>query len=467
MRNTFCPLPWIQVSVKPSGMMTTCCVMKALNKSPIETKMHEKNSEEMAKQMSSGKIPYSRLSWEFNRTHYLCGDDSLLDILNTDLLKEVRLDMLNGKKNPACWTCWTRERYSKGKISVRVRMGLHWEKDMNIDIARKITAEDGSIDPTKIKQLELRLGNNCNLKCITCHPGHSTAWYSDWKKLSEKKSFWTEDGSDIDEFMFGGMLYKMDDKTPFEWYKTDLFKKDFDKVFKGVKEIYWAGGEPLLSKEHFTILQKFIDYDLAKGVTLRYDSNITYIPKKLIEMWKKFRWVGVQGSVDDIGIRNDYIRYPSKWEDIKNNLMMLDTIPNLCKSGTTLSCYNILTFLDFPKWARTNMSKIFWENMHFKHVIAPYHLAPKILPKFIKIKAIQKIEEYLSCSEAPPKESLAYIKIDMFKNYLVENIDFFDKKFYDGFLEHTRNIDLLRPIKFKDCFPELWEMIRSDLDGLY
>ena len=253
MSNTFCPLPWMQVSIKPSGMMTTCCVMRALTKNIKESKEYIQTNKEISKQMFDGKIPYSRLYWEFNNTHYLCGSESILDVLNADLLKTVRLDMLSGKKNSACNTCWSRERYSKGKISVRIRMGLHWQEDMNIDIARKITAEDGSIDPTNIKQLELRLANNCNLKCITCHPGHSTGWYSDWKILSEKKSFWTQDGSDVDEFMFGGMLYRMNDETSFKWYETDLFKKDFDNIFKGIKEIYWAGGEPLLSKEHFNI----------------------------------------------------------------------------------------------------------------------------------------------------------------------------------------------------------------------
>lgn len=463
MSDTFCPLPWLQISIKPSGTMTTCCVMKAVIK---EDRMETaKKLQQTITEMSKRNVPYNKLKNEFNDLYYVCGKDSMLDVLNAESLKKVRLDMLNGKKNEACTTCWKRERYSDGLISVRVRMGINWKDEIDINKAREITNSDGSINPSNIKQLELRLGNRCNLKCVTCHPGHSTYWYKDWKELSKRKVFWTEDGSDEYSFMFGGMLYEMDDKTPFLWYKSDKFKEDFEIIHRGLKEIYWAGGEPLLSNEHPYILKKLIHSEVAQKIRLRYDSNITYIPSTLINLWKHFKWVGVQSSVDDVGIRNDYIRYPSKWKNITKNLKKLDSInPHLCKSGTTLSCYNILTFLDFSRWAKENMSREFWENMHWKHVIAPFHLSPRILPKFIKQEAIRRIENFLISKESPPKDSLSYVKINMFKNFLIEELDFFNEEFYKGFIEHTINIDSFRNLSFNSCFPDLFSMIKEDFD---
>lgn len=458
MHDSFCPLPWIQVSIKPSGMMTTCCVMRVLTKTGLTPSM------EIQKKMQNGEIGFSRMWWENRDTAFMCGHDSIFDVLNAKLLKDVRLSMLKGEKHEACKTCWQRERYSEGKVSVRARIIKKWDHVINYELAKQLTESDGTIEPTNIRSLELRFGNKCNLKCIMCHPGHSNFWYGDWKKLCEKKTFWTDDGSGPDSFMFGGLEYSMDDETPFKWYQTEQFKKDFLQVFSGLLEIYWAGGEPLLADEHLNILNILTKYGVAENMRLRYDSNVTYLPDKIVSQWEKFKWVGVQASVDDIGVRNEYIRYPSKWETTVKNLQLLDSLGrDIAHSGTTISAYNILTFLDFAKWAKNNMSDDFWRVMHFKHVIAPFHLSPRSMPPHVKVKAIEIIEDYLQ-NDAPPKNTMNYVKVDMFKNYLKEEIDFFDERFYKGFIQHTINVDEIRPLKFKDCFPELYDMIKEDFN---
>jgi len=462
MSDSFCPLPWIQVSVKPSGMMTTCCVMRPVVKSPSKSQIRR---QEIQQQMTEGDVPFSRLWWENSDNIYVCGKDSMFDVMNGPMLNEVRLSMLKGEKHKACGTCWSRERYSNGKISVRVRIRRQWDNRFGIDEAKKITNPDGSLTDIDIKNIELRFGNLCNLKCVMCHPGHSSLWYDDWKKLSEMKTFWTDDGSDIDSFMFGGVRYSMSDDSPFNWYKTEKFKEDFRQIYEGLNEIYWAGGEPLLCEEHFQIVDALIHSGESRHIRMRYDSNATHIPTSLIDKWKHFKWIGVQASVDDVGVRNNYIRYPSKWRRIAENLKLLDN-EGVGHSGTTISCYNVLTFLEFAKWARRFMSRNFWETMHFKHVIAPFHLSPEALPKHVKERAIDRIDEYLKSDESPHPRTMHHIKVDMFKNYLIEVLDTFDDRFYQGFLQHTRNLDTIRPLKFKDCFPELYGMIQEDYDGV-
>jgi len=446
--NTFCVLPWMQVSIKPAGAMTTCCVMKALNKT-TQTLPNKHDFDN------------SRQSWEHDIKPYICGQDSMLDILNADQLKEVRLALLNNIKHPVCSTCWSRERYSNGAISVRVNNNRRWKDVMNYELAKTITAEDGSIDSSNVKSLELRLGNHCNLKCVMCHPGHSDAWYNDWNKLKKLNSYWTIDGSSKDEFMFGGVKYNMNDKTSFEWYKNDLFKEEFKKIYPNLKEIYWAGGEPLLATRHLEILKILVDSGVSKNIQLRYDTNITYIPDKILNLWKEFKWVATQCSVDDINERVEYIRYPVKWNTIKNNLIKLDKHPNcMLTTGVTLSCYNILTFLDFAKWVKNNLSKYTWEMMHFKHVIAPFNVSPSCLPKEVKFKAIEKIEKHLKSDNCPNKDTPHYTKVNMFKNYLIEELDHFNEIHFNGFIEHTKNLDNLRNLQFKKYFPELYQMIK-------
>ncbi len=449
--NTFCVLPWMQVSVKPTGAMTTCCVMKALDKTtqPLNDKHDFDNS---------------RQAWERDIDPYVCGEDSMLTILNVDLLKEVRLSLLNNIKHPACVTCWKRERYSKGEVSVRVNNNRRWKDVMNLKLAKSMTNPDGSIDSTCIRSLELRLGNHCNLKCIMCHPGHSNLWYDDWNKLKELNSYWTVDGSELNEFMFGGVKYLMSDKISFEWYKKDLFLEEYKKIFPNLVEIYFAGGEPLLADRHLEIIKILVDSGVSKNIRLRYDTNVTYIPNKIIDLWKEFKWVGIQASIDDIDDRNDYIRYPAKWKTISANLKKLDQLDNVyLTTGTTLSCYNILTFLNFAEWVKNNLSDYTWKMMHWKHVIAPFHLSPKCLPKEIKLKAIEKIEKHLVSDNCPGKDTPHYIKANMFKNYLIEELDYYNEEYFNGFIEHTKNIDKLRNTNFSKTFPELYQLLRKYL----
>lgn len=449
MSNTFCVLPWMQVSVKPSGAMTTCCVMKPLNKSKKEIE-------------NTHEFDNSRQAWERDIEPFECGKDSMIDLLNVESLKEVRLSLLNNVKHPDCSTCWSRERYSNGEVSVRVNNNRRWSHVMNYDLAKNMTNKDGSIDSSIIKSLELRLGNSCNLKCVMCHPGHSDFWYKDWNKLKSLNSYWTVDGSSNDEFMFGGVKYNMKDDSSFNWYKRDLFKEEFQKIYSNLEEIYWAGGEPLLADRHLEILKMLVDSGLSKNIQLRYDTNVTYLPDKILNLWKEFKWVAIQASVDDVGDRLEYIRYPAKWKTIKTNLKKLDQHPNaLLTTGITISCYNILTFLDFAKWIKDNLSKYSWERTHFKHVIAPFHVSPKCLPKKVKLKTIDKINEHLKSDKCPSKDTPHYIKVVMFKNYLIEELDDFNEKHFKGFIEHTKNVDVLRNTNFTKTFPELYNYIKE------
>ena len=67
-----------------------------------------------------------------------------------------------------------------------------------------------------------------------------------------------------------------------------------------------------------------IEKNIAKDKILYYNTNCAQsIPNKIIEMWKHFKHITVNLSVDDVGERNDYIRYPVKWPQF---LKFLNTI---------------------------------------------------------------------------------------------------------------------------------------------
>ena len=69
--------------------------------------------------------------------------------------------------------------------------------------------------------------------------------------------------------------------------------------------------------------------DLAGGIKLKYNTNLTNIPPKMIEYWSKFKRVQLNCSIDAVGHRDRYIRYPSSWEKVEKNFDELSTFDNV------------------------------------------------------------------------------------------------------------------------------------------
>ena len=89
--------------------------------------------------------------------------DSAQEIVNTDALKQVRLDMLAGRENPACSKCYKEE--VVGLESFR----YHKNSDiaqLNIDVDSLVerTQSDGTLPDFKMQYWDSRFSNICNYK---------------------------------------------------------------------------------------------------------------------------------------------------------------------------------------------------------------------------------------------------------------------------------------------------------------
>ena len=142
MSKSFCPLPWINLSTNPIGEVVTCC------RAGAEGTATKENGEKV-----------------------LLHQDSINDALNSNTFKEIRLKMLQGKFPKACYDCYFQDR--SGVDSFRQRSLRDCE--FSLEDAKSITKEDGTI-PINLHHIELRPGNTCNLKCVTCNPISSSKW---------------------------------------------------------------------------------------------------------------------------------------------------------------------------------------------------------------------------------------------------------------------------------------------------
>ncbi len=143
--------------------------------------------------------------------------------------------------------------------------------------------------------------------------------YSDYKKLWGAK--FRESSVQVSLHEEAGRILPV--PNLYSWYESSTFWQQLQAVMPSIRQMYLVGGEPLLIEAHYDFLESCVKRGYAQNIKLEYNSNITAIPDKAWSLWKHFRLVQIGASIDGIGRVNDYIRHPSKWERVHENLMRL------------------------------------------------------------------------------------------------------------------------------------------------
>lgn len=368
--NTFCPLPWIHLATRPNGDVRVCCTSNASGADLVDSK-------EVGLVTQNGSIMNLR-------------DNSIAEVWNSNYMKSTRVDMLAGNIPSSCTKCFDEE--SKGIVSKRQWETKVWNERIDIQAIVDQTTEDGHL-PVNIPYFDLRLGNLCQLKCVMCSPHDSSSWIKDWKLQTPKyKTIELKQDQHWD-----------DRNRDYTWYQKGSFLDTMKDQAHFIKELYFAGGEPLLIPEHYKILEFMIESDNAKNCILRYNSNGLELPDKLFDLWSHFKQIKFNFSIDALGKHNDYIRYPSKWEDVETNLRKLDNTPDnvVVNIACAVQLLNVLYITDLARWKiQSNFKKInlapFGGGVIGLHLVyLPSYLNVKVLPLELKELAKTRIEAFL------------------------------------------------------------------------
>jgi organic radical activating enzyme len=370
MSKTFCPLPWIHLATRPNGDVRVCCTANASGAG-------DEDSKEVGLVKQNGQVMNLQ-------TH------SIAEVWNSNYMRTVRLQMLEGKIPPSCTKCFEEE--SKGIVSKRQWESAVWNERLDVATIVDATGEDGSL-PVDIPYFDLRLGNLCQLKCVMCSPHDSSSWIKEWK-LQYPKYKTIELRQD----------QQWNSDFDYTWYKKGSFLNDMRSQSYNIRELYFAGGEPLLIPEHYKILEFMVETGAAKSCILRYNSNGLELPEKLFELWKHFKEVKFNFSVDAVGTRNDYIRYPSKWADVVANLERLDDTPNniTVNIACAVQLLNVMNVPELVHWKESkNFKKInlppYGAGLVGTHLVyLPSYLNVRVLPQHLKAKVIKSIEYFCS-----------------------------------------------------------------------
>lgn len=189
--------------------------------------------------------------------------------------------------------------------------------------------EDKGLNNTQVEfvRLDYWVGDLCNLACAICGPHYSSRWKQQLQLPTEKTR------TVVNDF----------------WHNLDLSK---------LKYVHFNGGEPLLSKEHVKFLEALPH---KKSVTVSYNTNGTVRPTDhLQDLWLQFQLVELVFSVDDIGNRFEYQRWPAKWSEVVDNLRWYIDKGNhnsMYAINTTVSVLNKHNLPVLDQWLQQNFDR--------------------------------------------------------------------------------------------------------------
>ena len=192
---------------------------------------------------------------------------------NTKFKKEIRKEMLEDKKPDECDYCWNIENASYAFSDRTLKSSEPWSAPYLEDILK--SGWKKNYNP---KYVEVSFSNTCNFKCSYCGPLYSSKWMEEINTHGPYKT--STNYNDVEWFKKEDtMPYLASDKNPY----VDAFWKWWPEMYQDLHTFRITGGEPLLNKDTFKILDYIIETPTPnKKLSLCINSNLG-IPKKLFD----------------------------------------------------------------------------------------------------------------------------------------------------------------------------------------
>ena len=398
--KTFCMMPWVHMHAFPDGRAYPCCLADYWH--PI------------------GDLRNSTME----------------QVWNEQPLRDMRKNMLSDQKSVQCTKCYEQE--ANGFFSMR--------NDANRNYGHHIaevdqTKEDGTHPEFKIRYWDVRFSNLCNFSCRSCGPIFSSNWYNDHVKLYNRKPDVLGRDMARVEYTAGdedAMLEQMLPHIPY------------------LEQVYFAGGEPLIMKEHYFMLEKLIEHGKT-DIRIQYNTNFSelrYKDKHVFDYWKHFKNVSVGASLDASGERAELMRKGTNWsQTVKNRERMMQEVPHVdFYISATISAMNVLHVLAFHKeWVQ--MGLIDAKDFNVNICQSPDWYRIDILPEDFKQQyVIPAYEEHIAWLEPKDKLQRATNGFKSALNFIRAN-NRSDQ--LPRFREEIQKLDDIRREDFWKVFPEL------------
>lgn len=346
-------------------------------------------------------------------------------------LEQLRGQFLRGERAEVCSRCWHEE--DNGKRSLRLRLFDPQSRTSdyavinNGDLVTRMTEGIGNrryLQGPKV--LTIKNGNVCNAKCRSCHPGDSSRWIEDARKL---------------EARLGRAFYRTDHQEK-NWSEQQL--EEIFHMAGSLVRLELFGGEPLYNKKVIDILRRLVQTGHSQHIALYINTNGSVDVIDLLPELPAFREIEIGVSLDHTGAQFNYMRHGLDYQQVIDNIRRWQCYldQKRCKyfidSITTVSVLNIL---DLPE-IRQEILGLLPQSPFWNLLVNPEWLFIRHLPERAKSCVISRLGEH------PEFQDL----ISVIKQPA-------DPTVWPKFLSITTALDDIRQEDWRRTFPRLAEAV--------
>jgi len=407
---------------------------------------------------------------------------------NSKIKKQARKEMLEDKRPTECQYCWNVED-SSSSFSDRIFKSSEPWSEPYFD---EITKSDWRADYNP-KYAEVSFSNTCNFKCAYCGPEYSSKWMEEINEFGPYNLSYEYNGTRRMEER-NTKPYKHSEQNPY----VDAFWEWFPELYESLDTFRITGGEPLLSKDTWKVLDYIIDSEKPnKNLKLSINSNLGVTDElidKLIEKLEiiikdnKVKELIIFTSCDGYGKQAEYTRFGLDFEKLFQNVdKILTILPRV--TVVVMSTFNIFSVFSYEKLIKKIYklkykhynTKRYWNSaiiLDTSYLRHPPFMSFRILKDYIDVEYFNRWIKYMKFNSTfrslnfHKTQALSDIgfstqeieKISRIKDIFLADIDLdirsFDKDKKD-FISFIRQYELRRNVVCEDYYPELIQFIKS------
>lgn len=395
--KNFCVAPFVQCTTHPSGSFSPC--------------------------------PY------LGGTVWNSKDKRILSQWHSDGIQQLRQDFLDNKQSAICNRCWHEEKNNKRSLRLRLLDPVTHTSDYQMLFAQPDAVDhllqhinsDAYLQGPTI--LTIKNGNLCNARCRVCHPGDSSRWINDAKKIYE----------------ITGQRYYDISRQEINWSDSQL--DEIVAMSQTLKRLELFGGEPVYNKQVHRLLEKIVQSGHSSHISLYINTNGSVDIVEKMPYIKNFKEVEIGVSIDGVGSHFDYIRNGLDYQTVKKNIQTWQEYfsqHSVKYSIDSISTVEILNVFYLPELKQA-VEEILPLPPFWNLLVEPEYLFIKNMPDSVKTAVIKKL------SGDKDFEDLI--------NVIQQPADLHEWK---KFLEITQVLDLVRNEDFSKTFPEFYSIISAN-----
>ncbi len=381
---------------------------------------------------------------------------------NTKHKKERRKQMLNGERPAECDYCWRIEDADKTAYSDRhYKSAFSWSEPFFDRIANSTGTEN--FTPSYV---EVSFSHACNFKCMYCSPSISTSWM---KEIKQHGAYPTTDSYNNIEWIeqTGKMPIPTREYNPY----VEAFWKWWPTLYKGLHTFRVTGGEPLMSKDTFRMMDWILETEEPNTeLLLGINTNFCVEDKLFDRFIEKAQAILDSGRIRKLEVYTSAEAFGSKAEYIRDGLdykKFMKNVNRICElfghredfTLTFMCTYNALSVTSFTDFVGDLIKVredygLYSIYIDVSYVRYPEMMDVKVLPAEFEPHLSQTIEYMQSMEELGLMHDSETAKPKRILEYWRSTRQTDQETHVKNFKVYTEELDKRRVTSFKKVFPE-------------